>query len=144
MTPERQRRMVFAIIALAAVGVIGISLWLKPDPRGYGTHEALGLPPCGLKFITDIPCPSCGMTTSFAYAARLEVRKSFQAHPCGLALFCSVVLVGLVSATGFVASRSSDRLEQWAKGFPWWGVGISFFTVFLFIWVWRVLEVLLS
>lgn len=141
MTLQGESRLLCGVGALAALGVFGISLMLKPDPRGYGTHETLGLPPCGLKFVTDIPCPSCGMTTSFAHAARLEVACSFDAHPCGLVLFGSVVITGLVSLSGLVGSP--ERVERWAQGFPWWRAGIAFFGVFLGIWVYRVLEAVL-
>ncbi|NBO19844.1 MAG: DUF2752 domain-containing protein, partial [Proteobacteria bacterium] len=41
--------------------------WLTPDARGLGTHEQLGLPPCGFYLWYGLPCPSCGMTTSWPH-----------------------------------------------------------------------------
>lgn len=145
MTPGGQRRLVCGVVGLAALGVVGLSLWVKPDARGYGTHEALGLPPCGLKFVTNIPCPSCGMTTSFAHAARLDWRCSLDAHPGGLVLFGAVAITAIVSLSGLVGSPAqAERAERWVQGFPWWQAGIAFFAVFLMIWVYRALGVVLS
>ena len=34
------------IIAIfGSLVILGIAVWLDPDPRGYGTHEELGLAP---------------------------------------------------------------------------------------------------
>src|SRR5262249_29719492 len=50
----------------------------------------LGLPPCSFKVITGMPCPSCGMTTSFALFVRGDLWDSVQANFAGtfLAIMC--------------------------------------------------------
>lgn len=90
-------------LAAAAGGVLGAARWLTPAARGYGTHTELGLPPCNFLRLTHLPCPSCGMTTSFAWAARLELWKAFMANPFGLLLFFGVV--AMIPAAIFVAWR---------------------------------------
>ncbi|HEU0175376.1 MAG TPA: DUF2752 domain-containing protein [Blastocatellia bacterium] len=65
---------------------------LQPSPRGVGTHEQLGLPPCVFLRLTGIPCPSCGLTTCFAHAARLNFYEAFVAQPFGLIIFCLTAL----------------------------------------------------
>lgn len=72
---------------------------LKPDPRGYGTHEGLGLPPCTFQQLFGIRCPSCGMTTSWAYMMRGHVIRSFQANAGG-ALLCLAAVIGAPWAIG--------------------------------------------
>jgi hypothetical protein len=144
MSPAVERRIVLGTVAFSAAGVFLISLLLEPDPRGYGTHEAFGLPPCGLKLLTDIPCPSCGMTTSFAHAARLDVAGSFRAHPCGLVLFGGVVVMGILSTAGVTGTLRSERLERWFHGFPWFWAGLIFFGSFFLVWGYRVLEAVVS
>lgn len=65
-----------------------LAVALKPDPRGYGTHRRLGLPPCTCQAVFDIPCPTCGMTTSFANFVRGRFLDSLSANPAGFLLAC--------------------------------------------------------
>jgi len=60
---------------LAAVGaglllLLAVAGVLEPDPRGFGTHQRLGLPPCTFQQFTGHRCPSCGMTTAWAHLVR--------------------------------------------------------------------------
>ena len=58
------------------------------------THRQLGLPPCTFKELTGLPCPSCGMTTSFALLIRGDVGNSLRANAVGtlLAAFCLTMI----------------------------------------------------
>src|SRR6185437_2336397 len=58
-------------LALALCGVFAVAIWLKPynndgSPRSMATHRQMGLPPCTFYATCGLPCPSCGMTTSFS------------------------------------------------------------------------------
>jgi hypothetical protein len=85
-------------LALFLVGIFAIALWLNPYRGGTvwtdGTHQQLGLPPCRFKELTGRPCPSCGMTTSFALLVRGDVWHSLQANAVGtlLAAVCLVFI----------------------------------------------------
>ena len=59
-----------------------------------GSHQTLGLPPCRFKEWTKLPCPSCGMTTSFALLVRGDVLNSMKANwvGTGLAVFCALLI----------------------------------------------------
>jgi hypothetical protein len=70
-----------------ALTILGISVWLDPDPRGHGTHTQLGLAPCGYLALTGKPCISCGMTTAFANMVRGRVAAAYDANPMGIVLF---------------------------------------------------------
>lgn len=63
-------------------------------PRKSGSHQSLGLPPCNFQVWTDMPCPSCGMTTSFAFLVRGDLWNSVKANwvGTGLALFCAALI----------------------------------------------------
>ena len=63
------RRFRGALILGPCLAALAVSVWLAPRPAGFGTHRALGLPPCGFLAQTGYPCPSCGMTTAFAAMA---------------------------------------------------------------------------
>jgi hypothetical protein len=98
--------------AIARVGLIGLAALLiglfatagrlAPDPRGFGTHEQLGLSPCAILRLTGRPCPTCGMTTAFAWLVRGELARAWRANPAGL--IAAVVCAGLVPWLGFVAA----------------------------------------
>jgi hypothetical protein len=73
-------------VALGCATVLLIAAWLTPDPRGIGSHTELGMPRCEFAYRTGIPCPSCGMTTSFAHFARGNIAASFYVQPMGFVL----------------------------------------------------------
>lgn len=88
---QRDRIKYLALIVFSGL-VLLMARLLRPSPRGVGTHEQLGLPPCPLLHLTGIPCPSCGLTTSFAHAARLHFYQALITQPFGLIAFCLTVL----------------------------------------------------
>ena len=77
--------------SLFLLGGFALAGMLEPDPRGFGTHQRLGLPPCTFRALCGIPCPSCGMTTSFAHLTRGHFAKAIEANVGGtlLALVCA-------------------------------------------------------
>src|SRR5262245_47686731 len=78
-------------MVLGLVAVFALAVWLDPydeegQPRQMETHRQLGLPPCTFKLVTTLPCPSCGMTTSFALLMRGDVVTSLRANSVGTLL----------------------------------------------------------
>ncbi len=59
---------------------------VSPDPQGFGTHQQFGLPPCTLRMLTGVPCPSCGATTSFAHFVRGEWPSAIRANGAAFVL----------------------------------------------------------
>jgi hypothetical protein len=92
---RQRRRVVAAILVLATGSLLLVAAWLSPAEGGHGTHTQMGLPPCGWVVGMGIPCPSCGMTTSFAHAANGNLLGALKAQPAGavLALGTAMVLV---------------------------------------------------
>jgi len=90
-------------LLVAACSVLAVALWLKPAASGYGTHTQLGLPPCNFLRLTHLPCPSCGLTTCFACAVRLQFWKAFLANPFGILAFLATV--ALIPASTFLLWR---------------------------------------
>lgn len=83
------------VVALGLISIFAIAIWLKPydeegRPLRQETHRQMGLPPCTFYVWTDgYPCPSCGMTTSFALLMHGDIVNSLKANAVGtvLALF---------------------------------------------------------
>ncbi len=73
-------------VSLGALGVLTIASALRPSADGHGTHTQLGMPECAWTVTVDLPCPTCGMTTSFAHAAGGDLLASMQTQPMGLVL----------------------------------------------------------
>jgi hypothetical protein len=105
----RMARALWAVGGAAACCVLALSRWLTPDPSGMGTHTQLGLPPCGFLVLTSIPCPTCGLTTSFAHMARLQITDALHAHPLGPLLFALTAIAVLVCA--WSCARGSPPVE---------------------------------
>ena len=103
LTKTSRSTLVAGAVGLAAV--LGIARWVQPDPRGYGTHEQLGLPPCAFRVLTRIPCPACGLTTSFAYVVRGEFGNAAVANIGG----CLMALAAAGAVPWCLASAAAGR-----------------------------------
>jgi uncharacterized protein DUF2752 len=79
-------RMVSLIISAACLSVLLVAARLTPNPNGEGTHTALGMKECQFLARTGLPCPSCGMTTSFAFFVRGNLPASLYVQPMGTVL----------------------------------------------------------
>ena len=112
-TPPRCRptaRLLAAAVTVAALALLTVAACLHPDAAGLGTHQQLNLPPCGFYERTGYPCPTCGMTTSFALTVRGRLIQAFATQPAGttaaLAVMIVAAIAGYVAATG----RSIEKL----------------------------------
>ena len=72
--------------ALFLFGGFLLALSVSPDPRGFGTHHQLGLPPCTFRTLFGYPCPGCGMTTCFAHFVRGDFPAAARSNLAGLLL----------------------------------------------------------
>jgi hypothetical protein len=106
-------------LALCLSAVFALAVWLKPydadgRPLRMQTHQQLGLPPCSFYTLTTVPCPSCGMTTSFALFVRGDLLNSLRANAAGtlLAVLCLLLIpwsVASVLRGRTVCIRSVER-----------------------------------
>ena len=87
------RRWLVALVGAGLLLPFGAARYvLKPDVRGYGTHQQVGLPPCTFRAISGLPCPSCGATTAWTHLVRGEVISALQVNAGGTVLAWLVLL----------------------------------------------------
>ena len=95
------------VAALLLLGLLLVARALEPDPRGWGTHQQLGLGACAWRSLVGIRCPACGATTAFAHVVRGELRQAVHAN-----------LGGTLVAIGSAAVASLLAVEA-LRGQPW-------------------------
>jgi hypothetical protein len=87
-------RFMLVLIAVGLIAVFALAVWLDPYQEGkvwlMETHRQLGWPECNFKKFTGMPCPSCGMTSSFALLMHGDLVNSLRANAAGtfLAVLC--------------------------------------------------------
>lgn len=118
--------------ALGALALFG--LFVKPDPRGFGTHEVLGLPPCLPMDRWNLPCPGCGVTTSVALAAHGQVVRSFLNQPFGALVALAVPVVFVWAWT--LHLRGRDLRVELAR-LPAGLVGLGIVAVAALAWLYK-------
>ncbi|MCA9076682.1 MAG: DUF2752 domain-containing protein [Planctomycetaceae bacterium] len=84
----RGGRWLLAGWSLFLLAGFALTTFVSPDPRGFGTHQQFGLPPCTLRLLTGVSCPSCGATTSFAHFVRGEWPSAIRANGAAFVLAC--------------------------------------------------------
>ena len=107
--PSRQRavespwvsRTAWFVLFALPMFVVVTATFLSPNPLGHSTHTQLGLPPCGFLATTGLPCPGCGLTTSFSHMVRLQIVGAARANPFGVPLFLVTFATIPLAAVGF-------------------------------------------
>jgi len=100
-----QNRIVGLALVAATSPVLGLAMWLEPDPAGVGTHRQLGLGGCTVLTLTGWPCPMCGMTTTFTHMAHLDPLSAITTQPFGVVLFL-VTVAGFLTGLGSLIGRN--------------------------------------
>jgi hypothetical protein len=96
------------------------------SPLAMGTHKQLGLPECNFMRLTGVPCPSCGMTTSFALVMHGDLAGSLGANPVGTLLAVCLLAAIPWSVAGAVRGR-----WLWVRTLePWLLRAVIVFTAF--------------
>jgi hypothetical protein len=100
-----------ALLLLGVLVMVGVGLYLTPDPAGHGTHQQLGLPPCTIYYLTGRPCPSCGLTTSVSAILHGQFGLAWRANPMGFLIVAAAGAVALNSLFALLWGRSV-RIEN--------------------------------
>ena len=88
----------YLLLMGGAMAVVALAHRLRPAAEGFGTHRQLGLPACPFLTVTGLPCPGCGLTTSFAHMSRFKLGAAFAAQPFGVYAFILTLMLIPLSA----------------------------------------------
>lgn len=94
----------------------------------------LPLPPCPLLTLTDVPCPFCGSTRTFAALARLDFAAALRLNPlvCVAAVAAAVVWLLTLSRGDDLGKRMKS---SWNKGAAWkWLLATALALNWLYLW----------
>lgn len=96
---------------------MGVAAWSASLLLHPGPHEFVYFPDgtqfgdtCGLIVAAGVPCPQCGMTRSWVYAARFEWVTAFFYSPGGLGLFLWLQVGAIIGLVRLV-TRNPRALE---------------------------------
>lgn len=89
------------LVVLSWLAVTGVGLALTPSVHGHGTHQQLGLPPCGSVLLFGRMCPGCGLTTSWTAVLKGDFSAAFAANWLGPVLYLAFTVAAIVSLYGF-------------------------------------------
>ncbi len=132
---SRRDRALYGLLWAGLLAVLATAAMLRPDPSGLGTHTHLHLPPCGFYLALGKPCPSCGMTTAFAWMMHGQPVRAFEAQPAGVAVFLSALALWLYLPLAWVRRRPVAHLLDLRATLP---VVMALNALILGVWVWRL------
>lgn len=98
------------VLAIGCATMLGLGVWMNPDPSGHGTHTQIGLPVCGWKMALDYPCATCGMTTAVAHAAHGQFWSSIKAQPFGFLVALAAGVAFWICLHGAITGSRVDRI----------------------------------
>ena len=128
-------RLLSLAIALAALGVLVTAVRLPPSPTGEGTHTGLGLQRCQFLATTGLPCPTCGMTTSFAWFVRANWVASFYVQPMGFAL---ALATGALFWAALYMAITGGPLNRLTRQVPMTRVVVAVLAFGIAAWGWKI------
>lgn len=122
-------------VATGCLAVLLTAAGLSPSHHGIGTHTQLGLRSCAFKTSTGLPCPSCGMTTSFAYFAHGNLPASFYTQPMGALL---AILAAAAVWVGFYIAFTGRPVHRLLRFLPYSRWLIPMLVFALAAWGWKI------
>lgn len=132
---SREHGLILAGALFGLAVLVAFALWIHPDARGYGTHEQLGLPACKMMEWFGVPCPGCGVTTSVALAAHLQVLASIRNQPFGFLVALSLPLFALWAVRGQFSGRDLYLDLRKMPTRPW---AISLTLIVALSWLYKI------
>ena len=71
-----------------------------------------GVPVCLFRYLSNLPCPGCGLTRSFSSILHLHFSQAYDYHPFGYVL---LPLFGLIALQSFLPLRFGRDMESFVR-----------------------------
>ena len=128
---------IFAVLVAAPVAAVTVALAsVTADARGHGTHEQLGLDPCGWPAVYGMPCPTCGVTTAACYLVHGHPIDAVVTQPFGALGMLTALLLGVHAIYCLLRGRSFvDLLVR----LPFWRLVLGAIVLLLLSWGYKCL-----
>ncbi|MDZ5619344.1 DUF2752 domain-containing protein [Nocardioides bizhenqiangii] len=97
------------VVAAGGVAGIGAAFLLSPD------HIEDGPVLCPFRALTGLPCPGCGLTRSWVYAAHGWWQESFAANAFGLVVVAAVLALAVVVIVRRVRRTPPPSIDRLLK-----------------------------
>lgn len=133
-------RLISAGLATGSGVVLALAAWLEPAVEGHGTHLQLGLGTCSFLQATDVPCPMCGATTTFALMAHLRVIEALINQPFAAFLFLLTVITFAISVAEVLVPRGRwGKLLRPLERYEGW-LAIAFLGFMALGWLYKTIQ----
>jgi len=126
-------RLISGLIGAGCLAILLVAVSLEPSPTGVGTHQKLDMPACGFLERTQLPCPTCGMTTAFSHLVRGQIVSAVKVQPAG-AVFAIVCLITVI-VTIYI-NLSHRRPDFFWMAMHWQKIFYGTVGLFLLSWLW--------
>lgn len=113
-------RLGLSLIAIVLVMLLACARWMEPSTTGFGTHRQIGLPPCTTYALFGVKCPSCGMTTAWAFTTRLRFQEALNANMAGT--FLCIQAIASVPYLVMMIFAKRDPLGRFFSAATVWGI----------------------
>jgi hypothetical protein len=130
-----QARVGLGLLAAGCLVLLFTAASILPSPTGVGTHEGLGLHGCQFLENTGLPCPSCGMTTSWAWFVRGNLAASAYIQPMGFLLALAAAMT--IWAAGYSA-LSGRNLAPLLRRLPGKSLLLCLLGFAVAAWAWKI------
>jgi hypothetical protein len=129
-------RVLALAVSLGCLALLARAATLTPSPSGMGTHLAMGMGRCGFLERTGLPCPSCGMTTSFAWLTRGNAAASLYVQPMGTLL---AVAAAITTWAGLYIAITGRPVYCIVRLLPARFAFLSLVGFAILAWAWKIL-----
>ncbi|MBA3269236.1 MAG: DUF2752 domain-containing protein [Acidobacteria bacterium] len=128
-------RAVALAVSMGCLAVLVTAVMIRPNPRGVESHRQLGLAECQFLRVGGIPCPSCGMTTSFTWFVRGNLAASLWIQPMGTALAAGAALTFWAGLYIAATAKPVHRLMRGTPGSYYVLIPLGFGIA---AWAWKI------
>lgn len=119
------RRRATLVLSIVAALILVISV-LVP------THGLLPFSVCGFRWLTELPCPLCGLTRAFSSIGHGDMGAAWRYHPLSFALYALTIAAAAVPLMAHVAPGATTRVvtsPQLSRALCILGLGVLIFGV---------------